>query len=398
MRRTVLALALVVAVVRPAAGQVEIIPARATLAIPGVDTQVIFNDGGTFGATSGLTFNKTTDILSIGAAVRVGDGSASAPSFTFGNSTNTGWYRASNQVNLAMSGVNALLIENGGSGSTWTQFRSGTSYLYLGSGGATQLTLTSGSVQIASASNLSWGTPGGSSDLTVVRDAADTLALRRGANAQTFRLYGTFTDASNYERLHAGWDGDRFSVMVQQAGTGTARAMRFGTAGNAAIQFRTNNTDRWTINGSGHLLADADNTYDIGASLANRPRNLFIGGFQSLAGVLYFTSRSAISSPSDGVLRLTNNAENDFNRLQFGGTTSSFPGLKRNGAELQVRLADDSVFASFQSMYQRVGSGSPEGAVTAPVGAIYHRTDGGAGTSLYVKESGTGTNTGWVAK
>ena len=43
------------------------------------------------------------------------------------------------------------------------------------------------------------------------------------------------------------------------------------------------------------------------------------------------------------------------------------------------------------------GSGSPEGVVTAAIGSLYMRTDGGAGTSLYVKESGTG-NTGWVAK
>ena len=43
------------------------------------------------------------------------------------------------------------------------------------------------------------------------------------------------------------------------------------------------------------------------------------------------------------------------------------------------------------------GSGSPEGVITAAVGSIYTRTNGGAGTTLYVKESGTG-NTGWVAK
>jgi hypothetical protein len=35
--------------------------------------------------------------------------------------------------------------------------------------------------------------------------------------------------------------------------------------------------------------------------------------------------------------------------------------------------------------------------VTAGIGSIYSRTDGGANTSLYVKESGSG-NTGWVAK
>lgn len=43
------------------------------------------------------------------------------------------------------------------------------------------------------------------------------------------------------------------------------------------------------------------------------------------------------------------------------------------------------------------GTGSPEGVLTAPVGSLYLRTDGGAGTCFYVKESGAG-NTGWVAK
>lgn len=43
------------------------------------------------------------------------------------------------------------------------------------------------------------------------------------------------------------------------------------------------------------------------------------------------------------------------------------------------------------------GSGTPEAALTAPIGSTYHRTDGGAGTSFYVKESGAG-NTGWQPK
>lgn len=43
------------------------------------------------------------------------------------------------------------------------------------------------------------------------------------------------------------------------------------------------------------------------------------------------------------------------------------------------------------------GTGTPEGAVTAPIGSMFMRSDGGAATSLYVKESGTG-NTGWVGK
>lgn len=50
-----------------------------------------------------------------------------------------------------------------------------------------------------------------------------------------------------------------------------------------------------------------------------------------------------------------------------------------------------------QVTYIKWGTGSPEGSVTANVGSLFLRKDGGSGTTLYVKESGTG-NTGWVAK
>ncbi len=43
------------------------------------------------------------------------------------------------------------------------------------------------------------------------------------------------------------------------------------------------------------------------------------------------------------------------------------------------------------------GSGSPESVVTAPIGSLFLRTDGGASTTLYVKTTGSG-NTGWTAK
>lgn len=49
------------------------------------------------------------------------------------------------------------------------------------------------------------------------------------------------------------------------------------------------------------------------------------------------------------------------------------------------------------SVRQLSGTGTPEGAVTAVVGSTFQRSDGGALTSFYVKETGSG-NTGWVAK
>jgi len=112
---------------------------------------------------------------------------------------------------------------------------------------------------------------------------------------------------------------------------------------------------------------------------------------------IYWTNGGILRSETTSTISLYNSTASDFGRLNFGGTTSSFPALKRNGTGLEVMLADDSGFAASQSLYVRFGSGSPEGVVTAPIGAFYSRTDGGAGTSLYVKESGTG-NTGWIAK
>lgn len=60
-------------------------------------------------------------------------------------------------------------------------------------------------------------------------------------------------------------------------------------------------------------------------------------------------------------------------------------------------LADN--FSAAQDLDGRIfrGAGSPNNNITAPIGSLYLRSDGGAGTTLYVKESGSG-NTGWVGK
>ncbi len=44
------------------------------------------------------------------------------------------------------------------------------------------------------------------------------------------------------------------------------------------------------------------------------------------------------------------------------------------------------------------GAGSPESIVYAPIGTLYLRSDGGASTSVYVKEANATLATGWVAK
>jgi hypothetical protein len=122
---------------------------------------------------------------------------------------------------------------------------------------------------------------------------------------------------------------------------------------------------------TGGLLTDAANLTYSGSDMNMSGGSLSITN----AGILvngsfrHYGNGSKFEFTSDGVALITNNAGNGFTEIQLGTT----------------------------SVVYRRGTGSPEGAVTAGVGSLYVRTDGGANTTLYVKESGAG-NTGWIAK
>lgn len=60
----------------------------------------------------------------------------------------------------------------------------------------------------------------------------------------------------------------------------------------------------------------------------------------------YWEAGSVLSCLSDGNVRLSNQATNGFGLLQFGGTTAAYPALKRVSGGLEIKLADDSQFAS----------------------------------------------------
>jgi len=90
-------------------------------------------------------------------------------------------------------------------------------------GGALIALVTSNTLRLQSNTfSFSWGP---AQDLELFRDAADTLAQRRGTNAQAFNLYNTFTNATNYERARMGWAGNAFEIKPQADGTGTERVL-----------------------------------------------------------------------------------------------------------------------------------------------------------------------------
>ena len=72
----------------------------------------------------------------------------------------------------------------------------------------------------------------------VIEDASNAYSIRNGTTAQTLRVYNTYTDGSNYERLafNAGAAGDWVQVAAETAGTGADNiGVALTPAGTGAI-------------------------------------------------------------------------------------------------------------------------------------------------------------------
>jgi hypothetical protein len=95
-----------------------------------------------------------------------------------------------------------------------------------GFGGTPRTVFKSASVRLPSDGSFSFTNStnaNGAPDCFLVRDAADTLAQRNGVNAQTHRLYGTYTDGSNYRRLTKTMStGGVAEIKPEGAGTGAS--------------------------------------------------------------------------------------------------------------------------------------------------------------------------------
>lgn len=255
------------------------------------------------------------------------------------------------------------------------------------------LGINSTSVMIPAANTYAFGTVSGmSGDVFLARDAASTLALRNGTSAQTYRIYATASGSpgADFQRLtlSAGVTANMAVVAADNGGTGVAMGLQFG----AALTTGGGVTNIMNINTSGHLVWNTDNTYDIGASGANRPRNIYVATSvrtdsfytTSTAGFYYILNRFSLQSAADGTVYFTNAAGTDFNRLQFGGTASSFPALKRisSGNCLQVIAADNTASAGFIVGNQAL-------ATSATDGFLYVPTCAGTPTGTPTTQTGT---------
>lgn len=165
---------------------------------------------------------------------------------------------------------------------------------------------------------------------------------------------------------------------------------------------------------AGHLLF-TDNTYDIGASGATRPRSMFLGTNLTVGNNIVSTgtttssefratgfyygfgaagARGWLFGNADGEITLLNSATTGFGRLLFGGATSSFPAIRRNGTALNFRLADESGDAPITA-----GNGSFSGVITAGTGVTTLTDTAGkilsaALNTVAVGQGGTGLTSG----
>lgn len=100
-----------------------------------------------------------------------------------------------------------------------------------------------GGFSIRSASYLEWKSGALSAavgDLRLFRDAAATLAQRDGTNAQTLRIYGTYTDASNYVRAAINTTSTTVALACETAGTGADDIdLTLTPAGAGVVKFGT---------------------------------------------------------------------------------------------------------------------------------------------------------------
>jgi hypothetical protein len=274
---------------------------------------------------------------------------------------------------------NTLVRRTSGGGASFAGINTNSgSYSQVGGANFNVATTTAANLTATGSGTVTVSGEGGTtiSGGTLTFSPSAPIEQRNGTAQQESRIYGTYTGAGDYRRL---------ALKMSTAGVAqiVAEGAGSGAVGNV-LQLHA---------GTQSLLELSLNSVQARSTLTV---NGVAAGGSANSGQIYLGNSRIIYNSGKFIL-------DDFNNssafIALGGASATSAALKKStgSTTLNIRLGDDSEFAPMQSLYQRFGSGSPEGLVTAPIGAVFHRTDGGAGTSFYVKESGTG-NTGWVAK
>jgi hypothetical protein len=154
--------------------------------------------------------------------------------------------------------------------------------------------------------------------------------------------FGKFTASIN-ELNGIGFDsGTVYPFYNMQGFIAGANRYRLGTNG-----FVLGDTDAHTQNGFLSVKGTGANIVSFRDS-SNVERGSFTNG-GVFSAVTFVTSNEyqfgngtrIRSTDANGRLLIGNSNLDNFDRLQLGGTTASFPSIKRSGINIEVRLADD---------------------------------------------------------
>lgn len=199
-------------------------------------------------------------------------------------------------------------------------------------------------------------------------------------------LYGTFnaTPASQTLKINA--------VLTVSYATTISTGGLTVSAGTTAIQALTATTG--VFSGSGQFGGTLTVTTGGVTATGNSTITGTLGGITTLTATTHVWggAGSQITEASNGTLTLKDAAGTAFTGLQWGGTSSLFPMLKRSGTQLQVRLADDSNYASFNASYLTFGGAS---FMTAPSDGVI--TMANIGYTSFTRLNFGGTTTSFAA-
>jgi hypothetical protein len=170
------------------------------------------------------------------------------------NVTDTASNAASLLMDLQVGGVSQFTVSKAGR-ATVNDLNCASDLIIYRAGTAVART---GSTRFSIPSELGFSNNNPSSpDIFLARDAANTLAQRNGVNAQTFRVYNTFTDASNYERAILSWSGNDILIGSQAAGTGTNRQVHIRSTSTRVYVGSGTTTFAWDFTSASEFAGQA---------------------------------------------------------------------------------------------------------------------------------------------
>jgi hypothetical protein len=107
--------------------------------------------------------------------------------------------------------------------------------------------------------------------------------------------------------------------------TSSGQVLHVGTGGAYKLYLTTDWTDRWSVGATGHFLAETDNTYDIGASGATRPRTLYAGTSVVTPTVTATTLTGTVSTASQPNITSTGQLSALTCTRSISAKTSNYP-------------------------------------------------------------------------